>query len=116
RFLSGVMEIAGFGVFECQFLVIGQRGGIVAGEVGAWCGRGNADWWGYFDAEFESGDGTFSDFHRLPRCGNSAGGTVSSQNDKGAVAIYENFVRDLRYAIRTMRRDYGFAIFAILIV
>ena len=41
---------------------------------------------------------------------------MSSQNDKGAVAIYENFVRDLRYAIRTMRRDYGFAIFAILIV
>jgi predicted permease len=41
---------------------------------------------------------------------------VSSQNDKGRGAIYENFVRDSRYAIRTMRRDYGFAIFAILIV
>src|SRR6476646_3683846 len=116
RFLSGVMEIAGFGVFECQFLVIGQRGGDVAGEVEAWCGRGNGDWRGYFEVEIESGDGSFLVFHRLPRCGNSAGGTVSSQNEKGGRAIYENFVRDLRYAIRTMRRDYGFAIFAILIV
>lgn len=28
----------------------------------------------------------------------------------------DNFSRDLRYALRTMRRDYGFAIFAILII
>jgi predicted permease len=41
---------------------------------------------------------------------------VSSQNDKGGGAIYENFVRDLRYAVRTLRRDAGFAAFAILIV
>jgi hypothetical protein len=37
------MEIAGFGVFECQFLVIGQRGGDVAGEVGIGCWSDNGD-------------------------------------------------------------------------
>jgi len=41
---------------------------------------------------------------------------VSSQREKGRGAIYENLMQDLRYALRTMRRDYGFAIFAILIV
>ncbi len=41
---------------------------------------------------------------------------MSTQSGNGGGAIYENFVRDLRYALRTMRRDYGFAIFAILIV
>src|SRR5580704_2936325 len=37
RFLSGVMEIVGFMVVQCQFLVIGQRWGVVAGEVGDAC-------------------------------------------------------------------------------
>jgi len=41
---------------------------------------------------------------------------MSSQREKGGGAIYENLVQDLRYALQTMRRDYGFAIFAILIV
>ncbi|HTQ62733.1 MAG TPA: ABC transporter permease [Candidatus Solibacter sp.] len=41
---------------------------------------------------------------------------MSSQREKGRGAIYENLMQDLRYALRTMRRDYGFAIFAILIV
>ena len=41
---------------------------------------------------------------------------MSSQREGGGGAIYENLVRDLRYALRTMRRDYAFAIFAILIV
>ena len=43
RFLSGVMEIAGFGSFECQFLVIGERWGVVAGEVGRWFWSDNGD-------------------------------------------------------------------------
>ncbi|MGB2622988.1 MAG: ABC transporter permease [Candidatus Acidiferrum sp.] len=41
---------------------------------------------------------------------------MSTQSGNGGGAFYENLVRDLRYALRTMRRDYGFAIFAILIV
>src|SRR5580658_7646394 len=44
RFLSGVMEIAEFLVLRCQFLFIGERGGVVAGEVtGAW--RSNYGEW-----------------------------------------------------------------------
>ena len=34
----------------------------------------------------------------------------------GRSSFADNFSRDLRYALRTMRRDYGFAIFAILII
>jgi len=37
------MEIAGFGAFEYQFLVIGQRKGVVAGEVARWFWSDNGD-------------------------------------------------------------------------
>jgi predicted permease len=39
---------------------------------------------------------------------------ASSQQNRSS--FVDNFSRDLRYALRTMRRDYGFAIFAILII
>jgi predicted permease len=41
---------------------------------------------------------------------------VSPQVARGQVVFLENFRRDLRFAFRTMRKDYGFAIFAILVV
>jgi predicted permease len=41
---------------------------------------------------------------------------VSSQDGRGGGVFFDDFRRDLHYALRTMRRDYGFAIFAILIV
>jgi predicted permease len=41
---------------------------------------------------------------------------VSSTQARGRSAFVENFQRDVAYAFRTMRKDYGFAIFAILIV
>jgi len=41
---------------------------------------------------------------------------VSSQGARAGSEFLENFRRDVVYAFRTMRRDYGFAIFAILIV
>jgi predicted permease len=47
--------------------------------------------------------------------GKFTGGFVSSQSARGSVFL-ENFRRDVGYALRTMRRDYGFTIFAILIV
>lgn len=51
-------------------------------------------------------------------------GSVSSQDpfqeaagrQQNRSAFIDNFSRDLRYALRTMRRDYGFALFAILII
>lgn len=41
RFLSGLMEVVGF-EFGCQFLFIGERRGVVAGEVedGCWSDNG----------------------------------------------------------------------------
>lgn len=41
---------------------------------------------------------------------------MSPQVARGQVVFLENFRRDLRFAFRTMRKDYGFAIFAILVV
>ncbi len=41
---------------------------------------------------------------------------MSSQGVRAGSEFLENFRRDVVYAFRTMRRDYGFAIFAILIV
>ena len=41
---------------------------------------------------------------------------MSLQGVRGGAAFLESFQRDLGYAFRTMKRDYGFAIFAILIV
>jgi predicted permease len=41
---------------------------------------------------------------------------VSSQGFRAGGAFLESFRRDLGYALRTMKRDYGFTIFAILIV
>lgn len=41
---------------------------------------------------------------------------MSSQGFQGGGAFLESFWRDLGYAFRTMKRDYGFTIFAILIV
>ena len=41
---------------------------------------------------------------------------MSSQGARAGSEFLENFRRDVVYAFRTMRRDYGFAIFAILIV
>ncbi len=40
----------------------------------------------------------------------------SSQNANGGAHYLENLRRDARYALRTLRRDMGFAVFAILIV
>ncbi|HYL63719.1 MAG TPA: ABC transporter permease [Candidatus Methylomirabilis sp.] len=48
--------------------------------------------------------------------GKFAGGIVSSQGARGGSMFLENFRRDAAYAFRTIRRDYGFALFAILIV
>ena len=39
-----------------------------------------------------------------------------SQNGNGGTPILENLQRDVRYAVRTLWRDAGFAVFAILIV
>lgn len=41
---------------------------------------------------------------------------MSSPNGRGGNVFFENFRRDVHYALRTMRRDYGFTLFAILIV
>ncbi|HKW56080.1 MAG TPA: ABC transporter permease [Candidatus Acidoferrum sp.] len=41
---------------------------------------------------------------------------MSSRDDHGGSAWFENFRRDVGYAFRTMRKDYGFTLFAILIV
>lgn len=41
---------------------------------------------------------------------------MSSPNGRGGSLFFENFRRDVHYALRTMRRDYGFTLFAILIV
>jgi putative ABC transport system permease protein len=41
---------------------------------------------------------------------------VSSQRARAGSEFLENFRRDVGYAFRTMRRDYGFTLFAILIV
>jgi len=41
---------------------------------------------------------------------------VSSQGARAGSEFLENFRRDVGYAFRTMRRDYGFTLFAILIV
>ena len=41
---------------------------------------------------------------------------MSSQSVRGGGAFLEGFRRDLGYAFRTMKRDYGFTIFAVLIV
>jgi predicted permease len=69
-------------------------------------------------------DGTFFKLLRLQRCGNVAGGSVSSQTSSlassqsgnGGTPFLENLRRDVRYAVRTLLRDAGFAAFAILIV
>ncbi len=77
---------------------------------------------------FERVDGTFQGFHRLQRCGNRAGGAVSTQNASQTTStelaqsgnrrtpLFETLGRDVRYAVRTLWRDKGFAAFAILIV
>ncbi len=41
---------------------------------------------------------------------------ASSQNGNGGTPLLENIQRDVRYAVRTLWRDAGFALFAILIV
>ena len=41
---------------------------------------------------------------------------ASSQNENGGTPFLENLRRDVRYAVRTLLRDAGFAAFAILIV
>jgi predicted permease len=41
---------------------------------------------------------------------------ASAQNGNGGTPFLENLRRDVRYAVRTLRRDAGFAAFAILIV
>ena len=41
---------------------------------------------------------------------------ASSQNGNGGTPFFENLWRDVRYAVRTLWRDKGFATFAILIV
>ncbi len=41
---------------------------------------------------------------------------ASSQSRNGGTPFFENLWRDVRYAVRTLRRDAGFAAFAILIV
>lgn len=41
---------------------------------------------------------------------------MSSPNGRGGSVFFENSRRDVHYALRTMRRDYGFTLFAILIV
>ncbi|HKW63517.1 MAG TPA: ABC transporter permease [Candidatus Acidoferrum sp.] len=41
---------------------------------------------------------------------------MSSKEARGSGVFLENLWRDLAYAFRTMRKDYGFALFAILIV
>src|SRR5690348_1955012 len=45
-----------------------------------------------------------------------AGGAMSAQKSNGRAPLFENVWRDVRYALRTLRRDAGFATFAILIV
>src|SRR5271170_6602713 len=47
---------------------------------------------------------------------NCAGGSMSAQNESGGTPFLENLRRDVRYAVRTLWRDKGFAAFAILIV
>jgi predicted permease len=41
---------------------------------------------------------------------------VSLQDERGRGVSFENLRRDVAYAFRTLRKDYGFALFAILIV
>ena len=41
---------------------------------------------------------------------------MSSRDVRGGGVFFENLWRDVAYAFRTMRKDYGFALFAILIV
>ena len=41
---------------------------------------------------------------------------MSAPDARGGSVFFENFRRDVAYALRTMRRDYGFTVFAILIV
>ena len=41
---------------------------------------------------------------------------MSPQDERGRGVSLENLRRDLAYALRTLRKDYGFALFAILIV
>jgi predicted permease len=93
------MELVFLG-YGCPLLVIGQRRVVVAGEM---------------REKFATGNGTFSDFYRLER-GKLTGGSVSSQGARAGGEFLENFRRDVVYAFRTTKRDYGFAIFAILIV
>src|SRR5271168_5552149 len=45
-----------------------------------------------------------------------AGGSVSSQSGNGGTPFFDNLRRDVRYAVRSLWRDAGFAGFAILIV
>lgn len=101
----------------------------VAGEVAGKCGRGNAaagstkEIWKERRNPYRVASST-----PVRECGYgcrlSAGGRVSSQDpfqeaagrQQNRSAFIDNFSRDLRYALRTMRRDYGFALFAILII
>jgi predicted permease len=46
----------------------------------------------------------------------SVSSQVSSQNNRSGTPFFENLRRDVRYAVRTLLRDAGFAAFAILIV
>ena len=41
---------------------------------------------------------------------------MAAQNENSGTPFLENFRRDVRYAVRTLLRDAGFATFAILIV
>jgi putative ABC transport system permease protein len=41
---------------------------------------------------------------------------MSAQNENSGTPFLENFRRDVRYAVRTLLRDAGFATFAMLIV